>query len=517
MRLRIRDLAWIALATSALAADAPPPPVAESLRVTPSSLVLSGPRDARRVLVTAVSADGTTFDATSSARFETPDGLAIDASGFFHPRADGAHTVKVSAAGKVAEFTVTAKGVTAHLPVSFVRDVMPVISRVGCNAGTCHGSAKGKKGFKLSLRGYDPEYDYAQLVDDLAGRRFNRSDPDQSLMLLKPASAVPHEGGFVLPPDSDRYHLLRDWIAEGVISDVGKTARASTLEVFPPVIDLAREGQTQQMLVLAHYPDGATRDVTADAVFNSSVPDVATVSASGLVTSVRRGEAAILVRYEGVYGVDNVTVMGDRSGYQWTPRPSANYIDELVDKKLRKVKVLPSALCTDEEFLRRVSIDLTGLPPRPEDVRAFLSDASADKRDRAIDRLIGTPDFVAHWTHKWADLLQANRKLLGDKATWAFDRWIETAVATNLPYDRMVRELMTARGGSIDSPTVNYFRAQKEPTVRARERHPALPGDSVLLQQVPRPSLRALDPEPVLRDGGVLGPGRHQGRAARGG
>ena len=342
---------------------------------------------------------------------------------------------------------------------------MPAISRIGCNAGTCHGSAKGKQGFKLSLRGYDPDFDYAQLVDDLAGRRFNRSAPDQSLMLLKPTAAVPHEGGFVLDPASSHYAMLRDWIAQGVQNDSGQTTRAERLEVFPPVIDLAREDMHQQMLVLAYYADGTNRDVTSEAVYTSSVPDTATVTASGLVTSVRRGEASILVRYEGVYGVDNVTVMGDRSGYEWTPRPNANFIDALVDKKLQKVKILPSDLCSDEEFLRRASIDLIGLPPTPDAVRAFLADTSADKRDRAIDALIGSPEFNDHWTHKWADLLQANRKLLGDKATWAFDRWIENAVASNMPYDQMVRELMTATGGSIDNPAVNYFRAQKEPTV----------------------------------------------------
>ncbi len=460
-------LSWLLLtlpASVALAAD-PTPPV--SLRMTPSSIALDGARDARRVLVTGVAADGSTFDLTTAAKFETPEGLQADLAGFFHPKQDGQYTVKVTAGGLSIDLPVQATNVAAPVPVSFVRDVMPAISRVGCNAGTCHGSAKGKKGFKLSLRGYDAEYDYAQLIDDLAGRRFNRSAPEQSLMLLKPSTGVPHEGGFVLPVDSPQYALMRDWIAQGVQSDVGQTSRAQRLEVFPPVIEMATEAQTQQMLVIAHFPDGKTRDVTADAVFSSSVPDVATVTPSGLVTSIRRGEASILVRYEGVYGVDNVSIMGDRKGYEWKPRPNANYVDALVDKKLQKRKILPSELCTDEEFLRRASIDITGVPPTPEDVRAFLADTTETmaKRERAIDRLIASPGFVSHWTHKWADLLQANRKLLGDKSTWAFDRWIERAVDTNMPYDKMVRELMTARGGSIDNPAVNYYRAQKEPTV----------------------------------------------------
>ena len=464
MRTCLILFAALATASTMVAADNPPP---DSIRITPSSLILDGPRDARRVLVTGVAADGSTFDLTSTAKYETPAAVAVDPAGFFHPKSDGRHTIKVSAGGKTADFAILVKDSTKTRPVSFVRDVMPTISRVGCNAGTCHGSAKGKKGFKLSLRGYDPDFDYAQLVDDLAGRRFNRSAPEQSLMLLKPATAVPHEGGFVLDPESAHYALLRDWISEGVSSDVGKTTRVDRLEVFPNVVDLAKEGQTQQMLVLAHYPDGTNRDVTADAVFTSSVPDTALVTPAGLVTSVRRGEASILVRYEGAYGVANLTVMGDRSGYEWKPRPNANYIDALVDKKLQKVKILPSGLCSDEEFLRRASLDLTGLPPTPEHVRAFLADKTETmaKRDKAIDAMIDSPEFVSHWTHKWADLLQANRKLLGDKSTWAFDRWIEKSIATNQPYDRMVRELMTARGGSIDNPTVNYFRAQKEPTV----------------------------------------------------
>ncbi|HEV3168367.1 MAG TPA: DUF1553 domain-containing protein, partial [Isosphaeraceae bacterium] len=440
----------------------------QALQIVPEKLILDGPRDVRRVLVTGIKADGTRVDLTPVASYAAPaEGLKMDDTGYAHGLKDGSYTVHVTAGGQSADLPVTVQNQARPKPVSFVRDVMPVISRVGCNAGTCHGSAKGKKGFKLSLRGYDPEFDYSQLVDDLAGRRFNRSAPDQSLMLLKPTTSVPHEGGNVLEVGSAQYQLLSDWIAQGVQSDVGQTARVASLQVFPNVTDLDREGQTQQLLVLALYPDGSTRDVTLDAVFSSSVPDVATVSATGLVTSVRRGEASILIRYEGVFGVDNVSVMGDRTGFAWQPRPENSYIDTLVNKKLLKVKILPSAPCSDEEFLRRVSIDLTGLPPTPEKIRAFLADKAdtATKRNRVIDELLDTPEFVAHWTHKWADLLQVNRKFLGDKGTWAFVRWIEKAVSQNMPYDRMVRDLITARGGSYDHPAVNYFRASKEPSV----------------------------------------------------
>jgi hypothetical protein len=463
----LRSIGWVSalllLAPPALAAD----PAPAALEVFPPSLTLDGPRDARRVLVTGRLDGGTKVDLTASATYEAPAGVRFDAAGFARGTADGAYVVKVHAAGKSIDLPVVVKGRSEARPVGFVRDVAPILSRVGCNAGTCHGSAKGKKGFKLSLRGYDLEYDYAQLVDDLAGRRFNRSDPDQSLMLLKPTMGVPHEGGQVLRSDSPSYAVLRDWIAEGVKSDVGQSTRVESLEVFPPSVDLALEGHHQQLLVLARYPDGSTRDVTLDAIFSSSVPSVADCSNTGLVTAARRGEAAILVRYEGAYAARNVTVMGDRTGYAWTPRPSNNYIDTLVDQKLQKVKVLPSPLCDDAEFLRRVSFDLTGLPPEPEAVRAFLLDTSDNvaKRAKAIDALIASPEFVAHWTHKWADLLQVDRKKLGDKASWAFLRWIERAIATNLPYDAFVRSVLTAQGSSFDNPAVNYYRASKEPSV----------------------------------------------------
>ena len=459
MRLRVGTFALLTLGM--LGADAP-----TSLRVTPPTLALDGPRDSRRLLVAGVNPDGSTVDLTAAATLRG-EGFSVDGDGFVKGTRDGVHTLKITAGGLSADVPVKVAHVGEPRPVSFVRDVEPALSRVGCNAGTCHGSAKGKKGFKLSLRGYDPDYDYAQLVDDLAGRRFNRADPDQSLMLLKPTTGVPHEGGHVLDPGSPAYMILRDWIAQGVKSDVGTTARVASLEVSPASIDVAREGMTQQVRVLAHYPDGGTRDVSRDAVYTSSVPDVATVTASGLVTSQRRGEAAILVRYEGAYGVDNVTVMGDRSGFAWVESPANNRVDELVQAKLKRVKILPSGTCTDAEFLRRASIDLTGVPPTPDQVRAFLADGTDNvaKRDRYINSRIDSPEFVANWTHKWSDLLQVNRKLIGEKETWAFQRWIEAAVATNMPYDAMVRDLVTAKGGSVGSPAVNYYRASKEPSV----------------------------------------------------
>ncbi|MBT7101469.1 DUF1549 domain-containing protein, partial [Candidatus Poribacteria bacterium] len=349
-------------------------------------------------------------------------------------------------------------------PVSFVREVMPAISKLGCNAGICHGSAKGKNGFKLSLRGYDPDFDYHALIQDISGRRFNRSFPDQSLMLLKPTAEVPHRGGQVVVPGSEDHRLLERWIAEGVASDADSVARVASLEVLPAAADISMPGMEQQMLVIAHYADGTTRDVTREAVFTSSVIDVATVEKGGLVTAVRRGETAVLTRYEGAYGTTGVVVMGERDGYRWVETPEYNYIDRHVHAKLQRLKMLPSELCTDAEFIRRVSLDLIGLPPTPEEVRAFVADStpSKDKRDALVDTLLDDPEFVQHWTHKWADLLQCNGKFLGDKGVWLFRSWIESSIAQNKPYDEFVHELLTANGSTYENPAANYYRVSRE-------------------------------------------------------
>jgi hypothetical protein len=355
---------------------------------------------------------------------------------------------------------------SAPPPVSFVRDVMPIISKIGCNAGTCHGAAKGKGGFKLSLRGYDPEWDYSVLTTELSGRRINRSDPAQSLMLLKPTETVPHKGGLVLDPQSEYYATLLRWIEEGIPNDTATTKRPDRLEVLPLSPTLAGPGSTQQILVKAHYPEGTVRDVTREAIYTSGAPDVATVTPNGVVTAARRGEAPLLVRYEGVYASDPLTVMGDRKGWKWADEPANNPIDTLVYAKLKKVKSQTSPLCTDAQFIRRASIDLTGLPPTPERVRAFLADATPmrQKRDRLIEELLDSPAYNDHWTNKWSDLLEVNRKFLGEKGAWVFRDWIYRSIAQNKPYDRFVREILTASGDALQNPPASYFRIIREPT-----------------------------------------------------
>jgi uncharacterized protein DUF1553/uncharacterized protein DUF1549 len=301
-------------------------------------------------------------------------------------------------------------------------------------------------------------------VDEVGARRFNRVAPEQSLMLLKPIQEVAHQGGLVFDKGSRYYHIIRQWIAEGAKSDVGVATRVSRLEVLPKNPTLPLRGMKQSLVVIAHYPDGSTRDVTRDGRYSSSVPEVAEVTDSGLVTSVRRGESAVLVAYEGQFATNEFTVLGDRTGWKWAAQPQLNYVDELIDAKLKRIKSNPAPLCSDADFVRRVYVDLTGLAPSPEAARAFLEDRrpSQVKRNELIERLLESPEFDDYWTYKFADLLQVNRKFMGDKGMQAFRAWIHDSIAQNKPYDQMARELLTASGSSHENPAANYLRVIRD-------------------------------------------------------
>jgi len=457
----------LAMAGAARGEAAEPTSAIVELQTYPARLELNGIRDSRRLLVTGRTAEGETIDFTTEAKLAVEgDTIVVESDGYVTPKKEGTAKVSVTAAGRQIEVPVEVKSVKPE-PVSFVREVMPAMSKVGCNQGTCHGAQDGKAGFKLSLRGYDAEYDYFALVDELSGRRLNRSVPSQSLMLLKPTQGVPHVGGFLFDEDSRYYKLFHQWIAEGCVFE--NQTRVERLEILPanPVID--REGRKLQQVVIAHFADGMTRDVTRDAVFSSSNFNTATVTnttgSSGVVESLRRGETAILVRYEGAYAANQITVLGDRSGFAWKETPEFNFIDKHVNTKLQKLKTLPSDLCTDAEFLRRVSVDLTGIPPTLEQVQAFLGDArdSKAKREAKIDELLESAEYIDHWTLKWSDLLLANRKFITEKGVWGYRNWIRSAIATNRPYDQFVSELLTANGSTFQNPAANYYRISREP------------------------------------------------------
>lgn len=478
MKQRRLDSALVALAVLVLtllparaeksapkeAPPAPPLPAIRALKLLPESLTLSDARDEQRVLVLGVIEGDKTIDLTALAKFSSDAGcVAIGADGYIRPKSDGAAEVSVKAAGQSAKLAVKVASAEGR-GVDFVRDVQPILAKAGCNQGTCHGSAKGKNGFKLSLRGYDPEFDYAALITDVAGRRFNRVNVDESLMLLKPLGEVPHEGRQALKPGSREHQMLRQWIVEGTkFSNI--KSRAKSIEILPKESEMDLAGRSQQFLVIAKYEDGSTRDVTRDAHFSVSNTEVSDVTGGGVVKGLRRGESALLVRFEGIYGTALLTVMGDRSGYQWADVPENNFIDQHVNAKLRKMKILPSDVTSDGEFMRRVYLDLTGLPPKAEKVRAFLDDKtpSKEKREKLLDELLGSNDYVEFWANKWADLLQCNSENLGQKSVWLYRNWIRQQVADNVPYDKFVRTLLTAKGSSYENPAVNYLRVLREP------------------------------------------------------
>lgn len=399
-----------------------------------------------------------------------PDGLLVAAGG-----SDGLVRLLDTATGKVTkEFApapvsgpaqATVRDPNSPTDSDFIRDVNPILSRLGCNQGTCHGSAQGKNGFKLSLRGYDPIFDVRAFADDLASRRVNLASPDDSLMLLKATGAVPHVGGQLFKPGEPYYQTVRGWIASGAKLDL-KTPRVTKIEIQPINPILEKEGEARQFKVIATYADGKTRDVTREAYIESGLSDVATAAPrGGLLTAARRGEAPVLARYDGAYAATTLTVMGDRTGFVWQAPPTFNRVDELAAAKWQRVKTLPSDLSSDVDFLRRIYLDLTGLPPTIEEVRAFLADAreTRAKREAVIDRLVGSEEYVEFWTNKWADLLQVNRKFLAPEGAAAFRKWIREEVAKNTPYDQFTRKVLTASGSNKDNPPASYYKILRDP------------------------------------------------------
>lgn len=436
-----------------------------ALEVQPGSLKITSKNDYAQLLVSARLDSGDLADVTRLVKFSQKPMLAeISPTGLLTPATNGFGKLTVSYAGKSAEIPLAIGGQTKPYHADFIRDVSPLISRLGCNAGTCHGAKEGKNGFKLSLRGYDPETDLRSFTDDLAGRRINLASPDESLMLLKAVAEVPHEGGRRTTVDSKSYHILRQWIMNGATLDL-KSPRVVKIELLPQDPVVQKLGSRQQMRVVATYADGFSRDVSAEAFIESGNGDVAVAGAAGLITTLRRGEAPILARYEGNYAATTLTVMGNRSGFVWHEPESWGKIDELVAAKWKRMKIEPSELCTDLEFIRRVYLDLIGLPPSPEDIEAFLNDKRETrlKRDEIVTRLIGRPEYVDFWANKWADLLQCNSKFLGSEGAEVFRAWIRTQVENNTPYDQFAREILTASGSNHDHPAASYWKVLRTP------------------------------------------------------
>lgn len=354
--------------------------------------------------------------------------------------------------------------------VSFRNDVMAVLSKAGCNAGTCHGNKNGKGGFKLSLRGQDPELDYASLTRDLLARRANPLHPDESLMLLKPMARVAHEGGLRFKRDSREYQILREWIDQSMPNDVDTAPRLRKIEVTPAVKVLIEPEDRVQLQVRATFLDGTTRDVTSLAVIEPANTLAKSVGQGMVMRNAQSpaGEATVLVRYLHCQEPVRLAFVPNRPDFKWKSVAANNYIDEHVFAKLRTLRIQPSDLCSDDVFVRRAYLDLLGILPTPEEARAFIANRRRGKRAELIERLLERPEFAEFWALKWADLLRVEAHSLDQKGVQNFYHWIRRSIAENKPLDQFVRELVTARGSTYTTPAANYFRPHRDALSRGR-------------------------------------------------
>jgi hypothetical protein len=348
----------------------------------------------------------------------------------------------------------------APRPVSFRYEVLPVLTKAGCNQGTCHGTPTGKNGFRLSLRGFDPSADLLSLTHDIGGRRINRVEVDQSLMLLKAVNAIPHEGGRRFDPHSQDYRLLRDWIADGA-NDDGAQAALMRVTIEPTRAQLEAPQSEQRLQVTAHFADGAQRDVTSLCRWSSSDDQVAAVDRSGEVHKVRRGEATVSAEFCGRFASCTVLFRESDPTFRWPDHAERNLIDRHVFAKLKLLEIEPSANCSDATFLRRVTLDLTGRLPDPADIRDFLADQRSDKRDRVVEQLLDSPAFADWWAMKWTDRLGGNQRFTGKFGAMKYHAWIRAAMAKNVPEDVFVRELLTASGPNYENPPASFWRRMR--------------------------------------------------------
>ncbi len=436
-----------------------------SVSLAPREIAFDSPERYFQVLATATLDDGTVADVTGEVRWSVEGGSAsVDERGIVRPLEGGEGSLSATLGEHSASVPVRYAPAETPAPLDFVQDVNPVITRLGCNMGTCHGANDGKGGFKLSLRGYDPLYDVRGFSDDHTARRVNFASPDDSLMLLKATGAVPHEAGMLTDHGSRYYHVIREWIASGAPLDT-EAPRVASIEIFPKNPVVQNLGGRQQFRVVARYADGATRDVTLESFIESGDTEIAEHDDFGLLHTVRRGETAILARYEGAYAATTLTVMGDREGFTWEAPETWGEIDKLVAAKWERMKLRPSELCSDEEFVRRIHLDLTGLPPSSDRVKSFLADErpTREKRDALVDELLATPEYTDHWANKWSDLLQVNSKFLGDEGARLYRDWIRSEIGANTPYDQFAYKILTASGSNKENPAASYYKILRDP------------------------------------------------------
>jgi hypothetical protein len=438
----------------------------QSLSVRPAKLALKGIDDAQQIILSANLARGRVLDLTHDAKYEVADNKVarVTSTGRVIPLANGTTTVTVRYADKKASVAVSAESCDVDLPINFGNQIVPIFTKLGCNSGGCHGKASGQNGFKLSLLGFEPELDYTSLVKEARGRRLFPAAPESSLLLLKSVGAVAHGGGKRMEVGSDEYRLIRRWVASGMPFGSKDDPVVTRISVFPSHRVLTRNSQ-QQFAVYAHYSDGCVEDITRRAQYESNDQDIAIVDAGGLVrTLAMSGEAAVMVRYQEHVATFRATVpLGVKTpAYKFEEN---TLVDRYALKKWKELGLVPSELCTDNEFIRRVSLDLTGTLPTPRQVTQFVADSDPKKRDKLVDRLLETPEYAYYFANKWADVLRVKRRGQPDRAkgTFAFHGWIRKAVAKDKPYDEFARDILGATGDELSAPPTVWFKEVTSP------------------------------------------------------
>ena len=440
--------------------------------VFPEHVQLHGHFDQAQLLVSGrgTIGDKRSIDRTRTSQFQSSDEAVVwvSESGRITAVGNGRAVIAVKTDGATNEVAVDVVGLDQQPSPTFDGHIRPIISRLGCNAGACHASQFGKGGFVLSVVGFDPDMDYKSMVRDRLQRRANLVQPEESLLLKKPTMQVPHGGGHRLMVGSVYYQTLVAWLASGAPGPVKEAAVVKRVTVFPRE-RLVQPDQTQQLKVIPEYSDATTRDVTSVAKFDSPDGAVLSVTSDGLVTVVGRGQAPIMVRFEG-----HADIAMFAAPYGASPKlkdwVNNNFIDELAANKFRELGIAPSSLCDDATFIRRAFLDAIGTLPTPSQSDGFIADRDPAKRSKLIDSLLGltgdpeldryNDQYAAVWTLKWSDLLRntSNGQAADEQRMWAMHNWIKESFRTNKPFDKFVRELITAKGSIYSSGPASYYK-----------------------------------------------------------
>jgi len=453
----------------------------ESLTILPEKITLNGAVTRQHLVVERVDdkqfigevREGVTF--TSS----RPDIVQIE-NGFAIPVANGTATIKATVGKKTLTTKIKVTGMDQTADWTFRNHVQPVLAKFGCSSGACHGAAAGQNGFKVSLRGYDDQGDFLALTRHTLGRRISPAEPAKSLLLTKPTGAVPHKGGIKFDTDSLEYKVLSEWIANGTPGPKQEDARIERIEMVPNHVIL-KPGEEQQILVRAYFNDGRVEDVTRWTKYTDANSEVTNIDEHGNIKVMGYGEGAITAWYLQRIAIATVTApyTNDVPKSVYTKAPKRNFIDEQVLAKLRSLNLPPSPRASDDEFIRRAYLDTLGILPTAAETKAFLTSTSSKKRDALIEELLNRPEFIDYWAYKWSDLLLVKSEKLKPPAMWAYYNWVRASVASNMPWDQFAREVVTARGSTLENGAANFFILHEEPKVLAENTSQAFLGMSI--------------------------------------